>query len=164
MEKFNTPDLRERLGINLNGYAASSGGKRRNVHFADAEGYVVCKTKGRFGFDCHTIVLLVSIDDYYTDNSPSGEFWKNHLPLSSVISCKKCLKKIEATLKTSAMNTPENIQLPQPGEQVLRDGYPFRVTQVIPHRDSNIVATITLRGEAGEVEVGYFDYIKHKEA
>lgn len=56
------------------------------------------------------------------------------------------------------------IKLPNIGDTVLRDGYKFKVTEVLPNKDLGIVASITLRGEAGEVEVGYYDYLLHEKA
>lgn len=56
------------------------------------------------------------------------------------------------------------IQLPTIGDAVLRDGYKFTVTEVIPNEDLGIVASIGLRGEGGSVEVGYYDYLLHKKA
>ena len=56
------------------------------------------------------------------------------------------------------------IKLPNIGDAVLRDGYTFKVTEVRPHEDLGIVASIGLRGEAGSVEVGYYDYLLHKKA
>lgn len=56
------------------------------------------------------------------------------------------------------------IELPKIGDAVLRDGYKFIVKGVRPHTDINIVASIRMRGEAGEVEVGYYDYIRHEKA
>ena len=58
----------------------------------------------------------------------------------------------------------KEIRLPKIGDAVLRDGYKFKVTEVRPHDDLGIVASISLRGEAGEVEVGYYDYLLHKKA
>lgn len=54
------------------------------------------------------------------------------------------------------------INLPKVGDKVLRDGYSFTVNTVTPHNDICIVASILLRGESGVVEVGYYDYLKHK--
>lgn len=52
---------------------------------------------------------------------------------------------------------------PSIGDAVLRDGYRFVVNSVRLHPDPYIVATIGMRGEdGGYVEVGYFDYLKHK--
>ena len=53
------------------------------------------------------------------------------------------------------------IQLPNIGDAVFQDGYEFKVSEVIPHNDINIVASITLRGESGMYETGYYDYLKH---
>lgn len=58
----------------------------------------------------------------------------------------------------------KEIKLPKIGDEVLRDGYSFKVRSVTPHNDIHIVASISMRGEAGEVEVGYYDYLKHKKA
>lgn len=54
------------------------------------------------------------------------------------------------------------IKLPTIGDSVLRDGYTFKVSEIRPNEDLGIVASITLRGESGEVEVGYYDYLLHK--
>ena len=56
------------------------------------------------------------------------------------------------------------IILPKVGDSVLRDSYEYKVAEVIPHRDLGIVASITLRGEGGIVEIGYYDYLALKEA
>jgi len=56
------------------------------------------------------------------------------------------------------------IRLPAIGDAVLRDGYTFSVSGVTPHRDLGIVASITLRGEGGSVEIGYYDFLTHKKA
>lgn len=58
----------------------------------------------------------------------------------------------------------DKIVLPTIGEQVLRDGYRFSVTYVLPHNDLGIVASILMRGKSGEVEVGYYDFKKHQKA
>lgn len=55
------------------------------------------------------------------------------------------------------------IKLPTIGDAVLRDGYTFKVSEVIQNQDLGIVASITLRGEGGIVEVGYYDYLTHKQ-
>lgn len=54
------------------------------------------------------------------------------------------------------------IILPEIGDKVIRDGYDFTVNEVIPHNDICIVASISLKGEGGSVEVGYYDYLLHK--
>lgn len=54
------------------------------------------------------------------------------------------------------------IKLPNIGDVVLRDGYEFKVSEVRKHEDLGIVASISLRGMSGEVEVGYYDYLRHK--
>lgn len=56
------------------------------------------------------------------------------------------------------------IKLPSKGDKVLRDGYEFTVIEVTELDDINVVASIDLRGESGEVTVGYYDYLKHKKA
>lgn len=52
------------------------------------------------------------------------------------------------------------ITLPVVGDKVLRDGYLFTVSKVLPHNDIYIIASISLKGEPGEVEIGYYDFIK----
>lgn len=52
------------------------------------------------------------------------------------------------------------IVLPKVGETILRDGYEFKVRSVLPHKDLGIVATINLIGLGGEIEIGYYDYMK----
>ena len=54
------------------------------------------------------------------------------------------------------------VVLPKVGDRVLRDGCEFCVSEVIPHRDIGIIATITLRGAGAIVETGYYDYLLHK--
>lgn len=56
------------------------------------------------------------------------------------------------------------VKMPKFGEKVLRDGYEFTVSKVIPRSDINIIASITLRGTSGMCEVGYYDYLKHPKA
>jgi hypothetical protein len=58
----------------------------------------------------------------------------------------------------------KQIILPTIGDKVLRDGYEFSVTEVLPHKDIHIVASITLRGETGTIEVGYYDYLNMKKS
>lgn len=57
-----------------------------------------------------------------------------------------------------------NVILPNIGSTVLRDGYPFTVTDVRPINEIGIIADITLKGQSGEVGVGYYDYLRHKKA
>jgi len=54
------------------------------------------------------------------------------------------------------------IKLPSIGDTVLRDGYKFTVTEVIPHADLCIVASIALHGKSGSTSVGYYDYLLHE--
>ena len=56
------------------------------------------------------------------------------------------------------------ITLPNIGHSVLRDSYEYKVAEVISNRDLGIVASITLRGEGGIVEIGYYDYLALKAA
>ena len=51
------------------------------------------------------------------------------------------------------------IKLPNLGDQAIINGCNFTVTSVIPDDDLCIVATISLRNESGEIEVGYYDFI-----
>ena len=76
------------------------------------------------------------------------------------------IKQAEQFIKDFPMKDLLNneIKLPNIGDVVLRDGYTFRVTEVRTHEDLGIVASITLRGESGSVEVGYYDYLLHKKA
>jgi hypothetical protein len=50
---------------------------------------------------------------------------------------------------------------PQNGFKVWRDNKIFTVIQVVLNEDINIIASITLRGDSGDVEVGYYDFLKH---
>ena len=50
------------------------------------------------------------------------------------------------------------IKLPSIGNKILRDGYTFSVSEVIINNDICIIASITLRGQGGEIEIGYYDY------
>jgi len=66
--------------------------------------------------------------------------------------------------------TPKNdyygnkITLPVVGDKVLRDGYLFTVSKILPHNDFYIIASISLKGESGEVETGYYDFLKMPKA
>jgi hypothetical protein len=66
-------------------------------------------------------------------------------------------------MNTIDINSREVI-LPKIGDKVLRDGYVFTVSEVLPHEDVCIIASITLRGEGGSCGVGYYDYLLHKKA
>lgn len=54
------------------------------------------------------------------------------------------------------------IILPQIGDKVLRDGYVFTVSEVTETGDIYSIASISMRGEAGTVGVGYYDFLKHQ--
>lgn len=66
------------------------------------------------------------------------------------------------THKTDYYGNP--VTLPQIGDKVLCDGYQFTVTEILNHEDVCIVASISLRGEGGEIGVGYYDYLLHQKA
>ena len=87
-----------KLDVKLSGYVASDTfTSRTNSHFADEEGNVICKAKCRFGYDCHTVIKFVSIDEFYSDQFKS--LWRYHLPLTTLITCKNCQKCVGALLK-----------------------------------------------------------------
>jgi|GEM_PF-6414812 hypothetical protein len=89
----------EALDIKLIGYIASDTfTSRTNSHFADEEGNVICKQKCRFGYDCHTVVKFVSIDEIYSDQF-RGTLWKYHLPFETLVTCKNCQKRVRGIFK-----------------------------------------------------------------
>jgi len=51
------------------------------------------------------------------------------------------------------------IKLPAIGTKVMHGGYPFKVREVVVNSDLHLVAAITLKGEGGEIEVGYYDFL-----
>jgi len=54
--------------------------------------------------------------------------------------------------------------IPTIGTKVLRDGYSFTVTKVEPIDDVYMIASIEMKGEAGYVEIGYYDFITYENA
>lgn len=73
--------------------------------------------------------------------------------------------RLPISLKTDFSGLDINgnqIQLPKYGDKVLCDGYVFSVIEVVPNRDICIIASITLRGESGTCEIGYYDFLKHE--
>ncbi len=51
------------------------------------------------------------------------------------------------------------IVLPKIGYSIKRDGYTFRVIDVREVDDLAIIASITLKAEGGEIEIGYYDFL-----
>lgn len=56
------------------------------------------------------------------------------------------------------------IVLPKLGDKVLIDGHVFSVAEVHEDSDVYIVASVILQGKSGQVETGYYDFIKHEKA
>jgi hypothetical protein len=92
------------MDFKLKGLIASDTFTRRTVrHFADLDGNVICKSKCRFGYDCHTEIMLNSLQDFYVEVFRIGTtktHWKGHLPITSFIECKNCLKRVGVILNS----------------------------------------------------------------
>lgn len=54
--------------------------------------------------------------------------------------------------------------IPSTGQKVLRDGNVFCVTGVFETGDLYTIASVILQGKSGQVEIGYYDFIKHEKA
>lgn len=48
------------------------------------------------------------------------------------------------------------------GDKVLRNGFEWTISEIIPHRDHHIVASITLSHNGNEVQVGHYDLCLHE--
>ncbi len=75
--------------------AADTFTNRTNSHIANEDGNVICKSKCRFGYDCHTRIQFITINEFYLESYGVREgMWKNHLELKYTITCIKCQKLI----------------------------------------------------------------------
>lgn len=67
-------------------------------------------------------------------------------------------------MKLSADYYGNEIKIPSIGTKVLRGGFVFTVSEVMEIEDVFVIASISLKGNSGEVSVGYYDFIKHEKA
>lgn len=93
-------------GIRLVGLiAGDTFGHRGKHHFADMDGNILCGATCRYGFDCHTEIRIVDMDNFETDRilkfnqEDKLELRKNHLPMDAFINCKKCQKAMVKLLE-----------------------------------------------------------------
>jgi len=99
------------MDYKLKGLIASDTFTRRTFrHFADVDGNVICKSKCRFGYDCHTEIFINTLDDFYIEAYNHGYgrkgYWKGHLPITSFIDCKNCLKRVGVILNSKTSTAP----------------------------------------------------------
>lgn len=80
--------------------AGDTFGNKTQSHFVSENGEVLCGAKCKFGYDAHTEVKFVSLEEIYTDQFKikPRHLWKWHLPFASLISCKKCQKLLKKQL------------------------------------------------------------------
>lgn len=84
-------------------------GRRGNSHFSNTDGFVICGTKNRFGMDCSIEIRFIDLNNFETDESisfkesgTSALLRKNHLPITSYITCKKCLKALNKLIEVQS--------------------------------------------------------------
>mgnify|MGYP001617422724 CR=1 FL=1 len=79
---------------------------RGRFHFTTIEGYIVCGSTSRFGYDAHTEIRFINYQHFETDQYQSFrletagiDLKTNHLPLDHFINCKKCQKLLKKFLE-----------------------------------------------------------------